>query len=45
VRLLVEGRRGMDFLALKLAWWLVAAFAIGLVIGWLSCSQETDGQP
>jgi hypothetical protein len=30
----------MEYLAYKLAWWLLAAFAIGLVIGWLSCSRS-----
>jgi hypothetical protein len=33
----------MDYLAGKLLWWLIFAFAIGLVIGWLSCSRtEAD---
>lgn len=33
----------MDYLAFKLVWWLVLAFAIGLVVGWLSCSRvEND---
>ena len=27
----------MDYLAYKLAWWLVAAFVLGLCVGWLSC--------
>ena len=30
----------MDYLALKLLWWMTAAFAMGLVIGWLSCSRK-----
>ena len=34
----------MDYLAYKLIWWLLAAFAIGLVIGWLSCSRTLDDQ-
>jgi hypothetical protein len=34
----------MDYLAYNLAWWLLAAFAIGLVIGWLSCSRTSDRQ-
>jgi hypothetical protein len=35
----------MDYLVGKLVWWLVVAFAIGLVIGWLSCSRaEPDRQ-
>jgi hypothetical protein len=33
----------MDYLAFKLIWWLLLAFAIGLVVGWLSCSRvEND---
>jgi uncharacterized membrane protein YciS (DUF1049 family) len=28
----------MEYLAYKLVWWVVVAFAIGLVIGWLSCA-------
>jgi hypothetical protein len=29
----------MDYLVYKLVWWLLAAFAIGLVAGWLSCGR------
>jgi hypothetical protein len=29
----------MDYLVFKLAWWLLLAFAIGLAVGWLSCSR------
>jgi hypothetical protein len=29
----------MEYLAYKLTLWLVAAFAIGLVVGWVSCSR------
>jgi hypothetical protein len=29
----------MDYLAYQLLWWLLVAFAIGLVIGWLSCGR------
>jgi hypothetical protein len=29
----------MDYLAVQLVWWLVLAFAIGLVVGWLSCGR------
>jgi hypothetical protein len=32
----------MEYLAYKLFWWLVAAFAIGLAVGWLSCSRRKD---
>jgi hypothetical protein len=30
---------GMDYLAFQLMWWLLLAFAIGLVVGWLSCGR------
>lgn len=34
----------MDYLAFKLMWWLLLAFAIGLIVGWLSCGPaENDG--
>lgn len=29
----------MDYLAYELMWWLLAAFAIGVVIGWMSCER------
>ena len=29
----------MDYLALQLAWWLLGAFALGLVVGWVSCGR------
>jgi hypothetical protein len=29
----------MDYLIFKLMWWLLLAFAIGLVVGWLSCGR------
>lgn len=34
----------MEYLVYKLAWWLVAAFAIGLVIGWVSCSRPKSDE-
>jgi len=34
----------MDYLALKLVWWLLAAFALGFVVGWLSCRPQEDQQ-
>jgi len=35
----------MEYLVSKLVWWLAAAFAVGLVIGWISCSRtRTDRQ-
>jgi hypothetical protein len=34
----------MEYLAYKLAWWLLGAFAIGLVIGWLSCGRTRSDQ-
>jgi hypothetical protein len=32
----------MDFLFYKLFWWAVMAFALGLIVGWLSCSPKGD---
>ncbi len=32
----------MDYLAFHMMWWLLLAFAIGLIVGWLSCGQA-DG--
>lgn len=32
----------MDYLAAKLIWWLLAAFVLGLVVGWLSCSRTEN---
>ncbi len=33
----------MEYLIVKLFWWLIAAFVLGLVIGWMSCSRtEAD---
>jgi hypothetical protein len=29
----------MDYLAIKLMWWLLAALAFGFVVGWVSCSR------
>jgi hypothetical protein len=31
---------GMDYLALQLLWYLLAAFGFGLIIGWCSCSSR-----
>jgi hypothetical protein len=31
----------MDYLAYKLAWWLLAAFALGVAVGWLSCRPHS----
>lgn len=30
----------MDYLFIKLFWYLVVAFVIGLVVGWVSCGRE-----
>jgi hypothetical protein len=32
----------MDYLVVKLFWYLAAAFAIGLVVGWISCGRVED---
>jgi hypothetical protein len=29
----------MDYLFVKLVWYVVAAFAVGLVVGWFSCGR------
>jgi hypothetical protein len=29
----------MDYLALQLMWWLLGAFVLGLVVGWVSCGR------
>jgi hypothetical protein len=34
----------MDYLAVKLVWWMAAAFAIGLLIGWLSCGRSSNNR-
>jgi hypothetical protein len=33
---------GLDYLAYKLVWWLLAAFVVGVLVGWLSCSRTED---
>jgi hypothetical protein len=32
----------MDYLLTKLVWWLLLAFALGLVVGWLSCGRTVE---
>lgn len=32
----------MEYLVVKLFWYLVAAFVIGLVVGWISCGRVED---
>jgi hypothetical protein len=34
----------MDYLAYQLMWWLMLAFALGLVVGWLSCGRADGDQ-
>jgi hypothetical protein len=34
----------MDYLAFRLMWWLLLAFAIGMIVGWLSCGRVEDDQ-
>lgn len=29
----------MDYLLIKLFWYLLVAFVIGLLVGWISCGQ------
>jgi hypothetical protein len=36
----------MDYLAYKLVWWLLAAFALGVCVGWLSCRpHDAEHEP
>jgi hypothetical protein len=35
----------MEYLIYKLSWWLLAAFALGLLIGWISCSRRGSEGP
>lgn len=30
----------MDYLLIKLFWYLLVAFVIGLIVGWVSCGRE-----
>ncbi len=32
----------MDYLVVTLFWYLAAAFAAGLVVGWISCGGADD---
>lgn len=32
----------MDYLLVKLIWYVLAAFLIGAFVGWFSCSQAED---
>jgi hypothetical protein len=36
--------QSMDYLAFKLIWWLLLAFTIGLIVGWLSCGRVENDQ-
>ena len=35
----------MEYLVAKLVWWLLVAFALGLIVGWLSCGRAEDKGP
>lgn len=30
----------MDYLFIKLIWWVALAFALGLVTGWITCRES-----
>jgi hypothetical protein len=30
----------MDYLFIKMIWWIALAFALGLVTGWISCREK-----
>lgn len=32
----------MDYLIVQLFWYLAASFAVGLVVGWISCGRAED---
>ena len=32
----------MDYLFMKMIWWIAAAFALGLVTGWISCREKKN---
>jgi hypothetical protein len=32
----------MDYLFIKLFWWIALAFALGLAAGWISCGSEDE---
>ncbi len=32
----------MDYLFVKLFWYVLAAFAIGLFVGWFSCGNKAE---
>ncbi len=34
----------MDYLIVKFFWWLVLAFAVGMIVGWMTCNQNEDDQ-
>lgn len=37
-----KGDGAMEYLFVKLFWYLAAAFAIGVVVGWISCGRVKD---
>lgn len=32
----------MDYLFVKLIWWILLAFAMGAFVGWYSCGREPE---
>lgn len=32
----------MDYLLVTFAWYVVAAFAIGFAVGWVTCTRSDD---
>ena len=34
----------MDYLFVKLIWWIAMAFALGLVAGWVSCTSVEEDE-
>jgi len=39
----IEARKNaMDYLFVKLFWYLVVAFLIGIAMGWITCSRNKE---
>jgi NhaP-type Na+/H+ or K+/H+ antiporter len=37
-----QGEFEMDYLLMKLLWYVVIAFVVGLFVGWYSCARVED---
>ena len=36
--------KSMDYLFLKLFWWIALAFVLGAAVGWYSCVETEEDQ-